>query len=480
MSKTEELAKEINKANGLLTGLVLKKLDTLIDYNINLKLLSEEGKFYIGIANQLIQKGVTSVDEVSFSSVVESFGLKETYERYGGWQTVKNLKAIVDERNADSIIDTWKKWNLVKNLEEGGILNIEKHWDKIKAMNSSQMENYMTAKINDVTMNTGIDGNVEVYDLTSGYEEAINEWDKGVAIGYKLGYPILNYELCGLHKSSMSLLLAHSGNGKTSFAIPLAILPILEQGDKVMILANEQDCDTWRQMILSTVLFNKIRYRKMNRQKLMYGNFTQEDKDAMKQAYEWLGQYKGNLKFVELNDYGIDNIRRIVKKYSKMGFGTMIVDTLKPEDDSSDKAWGQFSETAKELFVLAKQNNIAMLCTAQLSTSSYGRKYLDINAIGKSRAIAEVCGQIIMFRSLQKEEKEKIKVWKHKRDEKTGKLLQTTETVKLDTDKDYICLFIVKNRYGRSNVQLVYERNMAFNTYIEIGFTEVEYDGFGR
>ena len=130
MSKAEELAKELNKANGLLTGLVLKKLDTLIDYNINLKLLSEESKFYIGVANQLIQKGVTSVDEVGFSSVVESFGLKETYERYGGWQTVKNLKAIVDERNADSIVDTWKKWNLVKNLEEGGILNIEKHWDK--------------------------------------------------------------------------------------------------------------------------------------------------------------------------------------------------------------------------------------------------------------------------------------------------------------------------------------------------------------
>ena len=118
MSKAEELAKELNKANGLLTGLVLKKLDTLIDYNINLKLLSEESKFYIGVANQLIQKGVTSVDEVGFSSVVESFGLKETYERYGGWQTVKNLKAIVDERNADSIVDTWKKWNLVKNLED--------------------------------------------------------------------------------------------------------------------------------------------------------------------------------------------------------------------------------------------------------------------------------------------------------------------------------------------------------------------------
>ena len=218
----------------------------------------------------------------------------------------------------------------------------------------------------------------------------------------------------------------------------------------------------------------------MNRQKFLYGKFTDEDKEALKKATEWLAQYKGNLKFVELNDYSIENIRRIIKKYSKMGFGTMIIDTLKPESEDSDKAWGKFSETAKELFLLAKQNDIAMLCTAQLSTNSYGRKYLDVNAIGKSRAIAEVCGQIIMFRSLQAEEKEKMKVWRHKRDANTGKLLSQTEMVPLDMEKDYICLFIVKNRYGRGNVQLVYERNMAFNTYIELGFTEVEYDGFGR
>ena len=41
MSKAEELAKELNKANGLLTGLVLKKLDTLIDYNITLQRLDD-------------------------------------------------------------------------------------------------------------------------------------------------------------------------------------------------------------------------------------------------------------------------------------------------------------------------------------------------------------------------------------------------------------------------------------------------------
>ena len=157
MSKAEELAKELNKANGLLTGLVLKRLDTLIDYNINLKLLSEESKFYIGVANQLIQKGVEVVDEVSFSGVVESFGLKDTYERYGGWQTVKNLKAIVDERNADSIVDNFNKYNLVKLYSDKGILDLEKHYAKVEKMTSSQVADYIEYQIQDIDININTD-----------------------------------------------------------------------------------------------------------------------------------------------------------------------------------------------------------------------------------------------------------------------------------------------------------------------------------
>ena len=282
-----------------------------------------------------------------------------------------------------------------------------------------------------------------------------------------------------MHKGTLNFLLAHSGNGKTSFAIPCTILPIIESGEKMLILANEQQCNEWRQMILSTVLFNKIKYTKMTRQKLIYGGFTYEDKEALKKAYEWLGQFKGNLKFVHLKDYGIENIRKIIKKYSKMGFGVMLLDTLKPEDDASEKAWGLFSETAKELFVLAQQCNIALMCTAQLATNSYGRKYLDLNCIGKSRAIAEVASQVIMFRSMTDKEKENIKVVRNKKDV-NGKLTNKKEEVEINKDKDYIILFIAKNRYGEGNKQLVYERNMSFNQYYELGETHIEYDGFGK
>ena len=63
---------------------------------------------------------------------------------------------------------------------------------------------------------------------------------------------------------------------------------------------------------------------------------------------------------------------------------------------------------------------------------------------------------------MRDEEKEKLKVWKNKRD-KNGKLTSKKEEVILSKDKDYIIVFIAKNRYGESNLQLVYERNMSFN-----------------
>lgn len=483
MEIENKLEDKIKRSEGVMVGLILSEPTILLDYNINKKLLSTEALFYIGIADRLLKKGIEVIDEVSFAGEVADIPqLNDKYIEMGGYTTIKELKAIVNVKNANSIIDEWSKWNLVKTYKDKGILDIEAHWDKILKMTSVNIEDYMIAMLNDIAISNGIatGGSITVEDLTKGYDKAISNWDKGVSIGYKLGFPILNYITCGLHKGTLSFLLAHSGNGKTSFAIPMSILPLIESGEKVMIMANEQGVDDWRQMLIATILFNRVKYKGMNRQKLLYGNFTESDRQALRESVQWLDKYSGQLKFVHLKDYGIENIRRIMKSYSKRGFEVFVLDTLKPEDDSSEKSWGQFSETAKELFTLAQQCNVALLCTAQLATSSYGRKYLDLNSIGKSRAIAEVASQVIMFRSMQNQEKEKIKVWKHKKDEKTGKLTNKREEVAISNDKDYIILFVAKNRYGESNVQLVYERNMSFNSYYEIGYTSVEYDGFGR
>lgn len=135
---------------------------------------------------------------------------------------------------------------------------------------------------------------------------------------------------------------------------------------------------------------------------------------------------------------------------------------------------------AKELFVLAKNEDVAIVATAQLSSESMSRRYLDLSCVGKSRAIAETATQVVMFRSLTTEEKNGgIKVYEMKRNE-NGKYMDEKIYKDLDPNKDYVVLFTPKNRFGDTKPQIVYERNMSFNTMREIGYTEVGFDGFHR
>ena len=113
MSKIEELKLNLSKAEGMLCGLVLSNPSILLEHSINNNLLSEDALLYIGIANRLLDKNIKVVDEVSFSSEIELLGLQSKYESSGGYQTIKELINIVDERNADSIFENWDKWVLI-------------------------------------------------------------------------------------------------------------------------------------------------------------------------------------------------------------------------------------------------------------------------------------------------------------------------------------------------------------------------------
>ena len=173
MEYIEVLKSNIEKAEGMLCGLVLKNPDTLLDYNINKMLLSENALFYIGLTNKLLEKGTNVIDEISFKNEVDLIGLTDKYETLGGWRTVKELMEIIDIRNSDSIIDNFNKWNIIKLYNDYGILNLEKHWNKLIMMTAIQIEDYMTALISDIGLKNNINGALEVQDLTTGYEEAI-------------------------------------------------------------------------------------------------------------------------------------------------------------------------------------------------------------------------------------------------------------------------------------------------------------------
>ena len=83
MDKLELMQQQLNKANGMLVGLILKKPEILYEYTIDKKSLSEEAMFYVGITQKLLEKGNEVIDEVGFSSEVENIGLIELYNTIG-------------------------------------------------------------------------------------------------------------------------------------------------------------------------------------------------------------------------------------------------------------------------------------------------------------------------------------------------------------------------------------------------------------
>lgn len=459
----------------------LYKDPTLMDDYKNIvngtDVLTEDGMFYYGLAQQLYRAGYQAFDNISLYSFLEDKKtLKSGFEDRGGYRSITEITSLINTDNVGIYYDELIKNNMFLRLYDSGF-NVVDNLEKLNQMSSSEVYDYYDFQLNNICV--GKIEKIKAENLSEGYESYIKEWDEGKSVGYKIGFPLLNYRLAGVHKKNLLLHLGHIGNGKTTTAILFYILPVIESGENVCIIGNEQGVDEFRQMILASVLFNKVGYFGMNRQKFITGRFTEENRTAMQEAIEWLENCKGKIQFIEMTDYSINNVKKIVKKYSKLGTGMFVFDTLKPELESSDKAWAEFSEVAKELFLLAKKEDVAIVATAQLSSESMARRYLDLSCIGKSRAIAETATQVVCFRTLTNEEKQKLKPYQHQKNE-DGKYSKVRKVIDLDETKDYIVLFTPKNRFGDTQPQLVYERNMSFNTLKEIGYVEIQYDGFKR
>ena len=431
-------------------------------------IITEDGQFYYGLILGLYKAGYQVADNMSLHTFLEDKKtIKKKFEERGGFSTVKEITDIVNVNNLDGNYDELVKNNILIRLNEEGF-DVLKDLNKFKEMTSEEVYNYFEYKLADIATNKI--SKIEAEDLTKGYDPYIKSWDEGESIGYKIGSKMLNYQLLGIHKKNLLLHLAGIGNGKTSSAVAWYILPAIESQD-VVIIANEQSVSEWRQMILSTVLFNKIGGVKgFDRHKMMVGKYTDEQKEKLKEAAEWLGKQPGKIIFIETQDYSTANIKKIIGRYSALGCSLYILDTLKSENDASDRAWGEFSEVAKELFIQAKKHDVAIIATAQLSPDAMSRRYLDLTCIARAKAIAETATQVVMFRPLTADEREKVKGFNYE-----GKV---KKIVDLDKDKDYIMVFTPKNRFGQVSPQILMERNMNFNSYKDIAWTECSYDQF--
>lgn len=443
-------------------------------------IITKDGIFYYGLICNMAKAGYSVADNASiYAYLSDKKDLLARFEEYGGYSTVQEITNLLNPENIDVYYDELVKSNLLIRLNERGF-PVVKELDKLKEMSSEDVYDYYEYLLTDISV--GKIEKIQPVSLSDGYDKWISEWDKGLSVGIPIGSPSMNYMTAGVHPDNLMLHLAGIGQGKTTTSVLLFILPAIMAGESVLILCNEQTESEFRQMLLSAVMFNKLnKYPKgLSRAKMIRGHFEDEQKDAMEEAADWLEQQPGKITFVQLDDYDVPRMRKIIKKFSKLGYKEVICDTLKTVDDSAERSWGSFNEAAKSLFMLAKTTHTAIVCTAQLAPDSMNRKYLDLTAVGKSRGISETATVVSMFRPVHSDEYDKIHPyrWKTNPDGTDNKKVKVTTD--LNPDEHYIIMFIPKNRWGQVQPQIVMRFNQNLLQLEDVGYYDAPFDNFQR
>lgn len=474
-----ELEKKIIRAEGMLTGLVLKNISMLNEYTINKKQLGSDALFYIGVCDLINKKGIEIVDEVTFLNEIEPFPpLKEKYENLGGWNTIRELTSIISVENTDGILDEFQKWHLIKNYSEKGILNVDLLWDKLSRMNCSQVYNYMEHEINNISINTGLDGlDFENLIFT---EEELKGIESGEEIGLQFGSksPILNGMSVGLPKGELNSISSYINEGKTSIAFSNFVMPIVNNGHKVLIISTEQRSKVFKLMLLTDILVNDLNYFKLTRKKLKTGKWTDEDRIMIAKAVEISKtKYTDKMVFLKLYDYNTDKVTKSIKKYAQLGVELVLYDVLK-FSESDEQVWKSLIDDSKCLFQCCSKFNIAGLVTLQLQMGTKNRvRQIGMECVSMSKAVFEVMSECYFIRSAWEDELDEespyyLRPYRLKKDT-NGKFTSEKEEIKLNKDKNYKIIRLGKSRNDGTDKFVLYQVDFNYNIWKEVGFCHV-------
>ena len=448
--------------------------------------------FYYKLGQSMNEHGINDFNDTAVYSFVSSqpdiddFSWIKRYNKYGGYQQIHQIMQECTSENGNEAYhySEIQKYELLRYYENNGMLNPDKVITKrkvqikikdfLKDLTLEKVKSYFSYMSKKGTQSVGTT-NIKITNLTDGLQDSVAKFNKGEQMGIPLyGSPRLTNAIKGWQKGNFVFLVMSSGVGKSSFAHSKFTLAILESNEKCVIGVNEENKSRAHHTLISTVS-STVTNDPIDRERLSQGFFTKEENETIKRATDWLeSKPSETIKFGEIEKFYISDFIETIEMYKSLGYSYAILDTFKPDSSPQEVArWEHFSDMSQQLFnsIKPSANNIGTLATIQLKIGMDNR-YLDLEAIGKSREIIEVADIVIMGRLLFEDEYDgkKLKVYDYKDD--GGGNYHRVEIL-LDEDKEYAILFIPKNRNGSKTQQIVYEVDYSTNKWTEIGYASL-------
>ena len=475
--KEYKLACEAN-----IVSIYYKKPDLMYDFELKLEDFTENTwRVYWQIAYDIVIKEHKPVlDDVTIGLYLEKHSkLKQKYDDYGGYETIEKATEYVKTENLGGYIAELNKWNTVLMM----LKNKFPVYDRLSEFADMSLDDIYVeyeAILNHIFINA--DEDIQSYSIEEGIDDLIDELNEGLAVGlpyYEM--PLLNKETGGQLTGNITLVGGLSNMGKTTLVRSMCIPASIKNGEKLVIIINEEGRKKWQREMLVWVANNIYKF---DLQKFVVrdGKYSTEVMDMLRKCANWIKEKASDntVTIIPFNKYRTEKAIKVIKKYASLGVKYFILDTYKADSGSrSDKMWLEMQQSMVDIYDTVKTDggkDVHIVVTFQLAKSSARQRFYSQDNIGQAKNIVDVASTCLMIRDVFEDEytgeKNALKVYKLE-----GKNGKSKIPVNLDHDKHYQLIFIAKNREGAANnYQIVIEHDMSRNLLKEVGFTSVPVD----
>ncbi|MCB6806912.1 helicase [bacterium MSK18_59] len=465
-----------------IVSIFYKKPELMYDYQLKLEDFSENTwRVYWQIAYDIIVKEKKSVlDDITVGLYLEKHSkLKQKYDEYGGYDTIDKATEYIKTSNISGYVNELKKWETVIRMIASGFPVT----DRIKEfvdMSLDEIYKEYDALLNHIFINAEED--VMSYSLSDGIYDLIEQLNEGIAVGLPYdNMPTLTKETGGQLPGNITLVGGLSNMGKTTLTRTMLIPSAVKYGERLVILVNEEGKAKWQRELIVWVA-NNIYKTDLQKFVVRDGKFSDEVKELLYKCADWIAEKSENnmLTIIPFARYETQKAIRVIKKYASLGVKYFILDTYKADAGSrSDRMWLDMQQNMVDIYDTVKAEggkNVHITITFQLAKSSARQRFYSQDNIGMAKSIIDPASTCLMLRDVFEDEytgeKNALKVYRL-----DGKNNKSKIPVKLDHDKHYQLIFIVKNREGAANsIQIVCEHDMSRNLLKEVGFTSVPVD----
>ena len=429
----------------------------------------------------------------------------KSFKEYGGWKTIKNIMELSDPNDFKNIYNTVKKYSLIREYDNNGFPA-----DKILAAKNFQ---YLTP--NDIyrlmrskadKINTEINVADEPIIMTKDVGKTIDSYLTSPQFGTQMHWKGYNDFFRGLLPGHVLFQGFLANEGKSRNIVNLIAYAVLVQKKRFMLLSNEMTYQAILNCFITTVICNDeykplhgVNILKPEKELTMglyrddnTGEFvtrkcdnngeyieseesylervkaTKEYKDVSKVA-EWVeSQLDGRFYYIDItSDYSEEAIELEMRRAKILYNCThMALDTLKA---FGEEKWENVKKLATRITEITKELGVYTIASFQLTDDSLFCDVFDLssNNISAAKGIKHPADQLVLGKKITPEEYHKYEYEPYEDDLDDAWGEMTTKD--LDPSKNYFGIKIDKNRLGERNKVLLFEYNLNYNIWRNIG-----------